>query len=119
MKSSEICKRIKAIREIRSINQAEIAKHLGLTQSSYAKIEKGISKLSMERFLQIVEFLDTDPAFYFQEIYNPKQKPSRPYKKGEPHKPTLEESLGYTLYVVSKPDEALVDNLNDTKPKSA
>ncbi len=119
MNSAEICSRIKAIREIRSISQVQIAKHLGVSQSTYAKIENGISKLSLDRFIQIVEFLDTDPAFYFREITNPRQKPNRPYKKGASRSSNWEESHSFNLYVVAKQPEEPLKPLKDIMPKSA
>ncbi|MCR9152996.1 MAG: helix-turn-helix domain-containing protein [Bacteroidetes bacterium] len=102
MDSKEVCRRFRAIREIRRIKQSEIAAHLGISQSSYAKMENGNTRLSLERFLQIVNFLDTDPAFYFQD-FEPAQLSSKsPYVQAEDTSKALEEPSYFKLYIAAK-----------------
>ncbi len=120
MNSQEICKRIRSVREIRHIKQSEMAEHLGLSQSSYAKIENGATKLSLDRFLQIAKYLDTDPDFYFREIPKPASKKFKPYKQEwDPRKSQWEEHLSHHLYVVAKQNEELVELLDGINPRSA
>ncbi|QNR22623.1 helix-turn-helix domain-containing protein [Croceimicrobium hydrocarbonivorans] len=119
MNAEEICKRIRNLRELRRINQAEIANHLGITQSSYAKMERGQTKISLDRFVEIVDYLDADPLFFFKEINSPSQKPNRPYRQNNQNRSQWEESLGYNLYVVAQQNEELMDLLEGLKPRSA
>lgn len=119
MNAKEICQRIRTIRELRGINQSDIAEALGVTQSSYAKMEKGQTKISLNRFIQIVDFLESDPAFFFKEIEQSTQKTIKPYRQKPAPKSQWEESLGYNLYIVAKQNQELMGLLEGIKPKSA
>lgn len=111
MDSKEVCRRFRAIREIRRIKQSEIAAHLGISQSSYAKLENGNTGLSLERFMQIANFLNTDPSFYFRD-FEATQLASKPkYEQGEPSNKTWEEPSYFQLYIAAKS--------SDQKPSSS
>lgn len=56
-----IGKKIRQIRIQKELSQEAIAHKLSMSQSAYAKVEKGITKLDMERFIKIAEILETDP----------------------------------------------------------
>lgn len=118
MNAEEICKRIRTLRELKRIKQADMAKLLGVTQSSYAKMEKGQTKISLDRFLQIVDYLETDPLFFFKEVQGRDQKPAKHYRQ-DSGKSQWEESLGYNLYVVAKQNKELMSLLEGIKPRSA
>ena len=95
MKAQDICYRIRAARELQGISQATIAKSLGLSQSAYAKMESGRTKLCLDRFLQISQFLEL-PPHHFLERKRKNQYPSPPsFGKG------LEEASAQYLYLVS------------------
>lgn len=54
----EILLLIKQIREKKGISQRDMAKHLGIAQSSYNQIESGSTSLKFTTLLEITRFLD-------------------------------------------------------------
>jgi len=56
-----IGEKIRSIRMQKGLSQESIALDLSLSQSAYAKIEKGVTKIDIQRFLKIAELLETDP----------------------------------------------------------
>lgn len=52
---------IRKQREELNFSQEYMADSLGIVQSSYAKIEKGHAKLSVERLIKIAEIFEVDP----------------------------------------------------------
>jgi len=54
--------KIKSIRLGKGISQGDLAAHLSISQSAYAKMENGITKLDIKRLLKIADFLETDPT---------------------------------------------------------
>ena len=63
-----ILKKIKACRSHRNITQITLAKHLNIGESGYFKIEKGKSKLDIERLFEILELLEVSPEEFFKGI---------------------------------------------------
>lgn len=59
-KSDKPVLRIRAIRESKGYTQEYMAEMLGLCQSSYAHLESGKTRLSVDRLLQIAHLLETD-----------------------------------------------------------
>jgi len=118
MTAEEICKRIRTLRELRRIKQSDIAQVLGITQSSYAKLENGHTKITIDRFIQIVEYLDSEPLFFFKDVEAPEGKPKK-YRQQHHHRSQWEERLGHNLYIVAKQNKELMDILEGIKPKSA
>ena len=51
---------IKRYRNLRQYSQAHMASKIGVTQSSYAKLEKHNTRLTVKRLQQIAEALDVD-----------------------------------------------------------
>lgn len=95
MNAQEICYRIRAARELQGISQATIAKSLGLSQSAYAKMESGYTKLCLDRFLEIALFLEIAPA----DLLKRRKKsayPTPPSRSKE-----LQEPPAQHLYLVS------------------
>jgi transcriptional regulator with XRE-family HTH domain len=119
MNAQEICQRIRGLRQVRQIKQSELAEALGLSQSSYAKMEKGQTKLSLDRFIQIMNYLDTDPQFFFKENVEAKPSAKKPYSQSPAAKTQWEERLGYNLYIVARQNEELMGLLEGIKPRSA
>lgn len=62
IKIENILTKIREIRKKKGYKQAAIAKELGISQSTYAKIEKGQQKLSLETFLSISQILSVTPT---------------------------------------------------------
>lgn len=61
-KSDKPALRIRTIRESKGYTQEYMAEMMGICQSTYAHMESGKSKMSIDRFLQIAEILGTDFA---------------------------------------------------------
>lgn len=63
---------LRRARIFQSISQQNIADFLEITQSSYAKIERGQSKLSVDVMLKLCQYLSISPSFLFdQEQHKP------------------------------------------------
>ena len=62
IKIENILTKIREIRKKKGYKQAAIAKELGISQSTYAKIEKGQQKLSLETFISISQILSVTPT---------------------------------------------------------
>ncbi len=60
--TNSIGEKIKSIRLRKGVSQGDLAAHLSMSQSAYAKIENGITKLDTQRLLKIADFLETDPT---------------------------------------------------------
>lgn len=56
----EVIKRISTIRKKRGISHEAMAANMNLSQAAYSKIEKGETKLALERLYQIAKVLDTN-----------------------------------------------------------
>jgi transcriptional regulator with XRE-family HTH domain len=57
---SKLLINLKNLREERRISQEAVAFNLKITQSTYAKIESGKTKLSVERLLAIATYFQVD-----------------------------------------------------------
>ena len=62
IKIENILTKIREIRKKKGYKQAAIAEEIGISQSTYAKIEKGQQKLSLETFLSISQILSVTPT---------------------------------------------------------
>ena len=58
--------RIHSLRIEKNISQQCIADHLNITQSSYAKIENGTTKLSLDALFKICALMQINPAVFFE-----------------------------------------------------
>jgi transcriptional regulator with XRE-family HTH domain len=63
-----ILKSIRLARIERNHTQEFIATKLNLTQSYYAKIERGNAKLTLDLFFQLLEILELDYLDFFKQI---------------------------------------------------
>ena len=52
-KEEKILGRIKDLREQKNFSQHEIGQKLGISQNAYYKIEKGYTKLDLQRLIQL------------------------------------------------------------------
>ncbi|WP_338766754.1 helix-turn-helix transcriptional regulator [Bernardetia sp. ABR2-2B] len=57
---------IKSERILRGLSQSDMSESLGITQNAYSKIERGISSISLERFIEICKILEI-PSYGFLE----------------------------------------------------
>lgn len=62
---SSILDKIRKIRLEKNKSQKDLAYYLNITQSSYAKIEKGEIKLSLNNLISIADYLKINPATLF------------------------------------------------------
>ncbi len=63
-----VLKSIRLARIERNRTQEFIATKLNLTQSYYAKIERGNAKLTLDLFLQLLDILEIDHMDFFKQI---------------------------------------------------
>ncbi len=67
MKTHEL---IKKIRLDKNITQEYIANELNMDVTNYGRIERGVSKLTIERLLKIVDILQVDVESLVPEYYS-------------------------------------------------
>ena len=60
---NELKNRIQDTRKAKKINQSQIAKHLGISQAAYAKIESGKTSLSLDKLFLVADFLGVSIGF--------------------------------------------------------
>lgn len=60
MTTTEIVNRVRAQRDKKGFSQEYMANKLQMAQSNYAKLERGETKLSVERLLEIAKTLEID-----------------------------------------------------------
>jgi len=73
-------KRLKAERIAKGVSQEELAKFMGVSKSTISKWESGYSKLGINEFIKIINFLGfsaNDVAIFFTKIV-----PEREQKEG-------------------------------------
>jgi transcriptional regulator with XRE-family HTH domain len=64
---NQILQNIRRLRLSKEISQEAIANSLKMTQSAYAKLERGQTKLSLERYLLISVYFDVDKSVLIQD----------------------------------------------------
>ena len=64
---NQILQNIRRLRISKEISQEAIANSLKMTQSAYAKLERGQIKLSLERYLLISVYFDVDKSVLLQD----------------------------------------------------
>jgi transcriptional regulator with XRE-family HTH domain len=65
--SNHIARKIKVLRKIHSISQADIAKKMNISFQQFQKYEKGSTKISAARLFVIAKFFGIDVNFFFVE----------------------------------------------------
>lgn len=66
---NSILEKIRAARELKSTSQQEIADALEITQSSYAKMERGYCKMNVDNLIKIIKYLQIDIYELFDTSY--------------------------------------------------
>lgn len=64
MDMQKVLEEIRRKRLSKELTQAQVAEFLGISHAQYARIEKGISELSIERLEKLKGYLSLDPAAY-------------------------------------------------------
>jgi transcriptional regulator with XRE-family HTH domain len=64
---NQILQNIRKLRISKEISHEAIANSLKMTQSAYAKLERGQTKLSLERYLLISVFFEVDKSMLLQD----------------------------------------------------
>ncbi|MCL2327635.1 MAG: helix-turn-helix transcriptional regulator [Bacteroidetes bacterium] len=86
-----VIKNIKTIRKRKGISHEAMAINLGISQTSYTKIEQGETKLTVERLQKIAnilnvtlnELLELEPQSFHQEIHNNESITAISHQKAE------------------------------------
>lgn len=75
MSSTEIAiKRIKMLREVNNYTQQHVANELDISQNAYSLLEKGLTKLTLDRLDQIAAFYKVDVLELLLDTKNPLQE---------------------------------------------
>lgn len=65
---SKILQKIVILRRNAGVSQVELADAIGISESGYFKVEKGKTKLDLERLLIILLKLKISPKEFFKDI---------------------------------------------------
>lgn len=68
VKLKTVLQKIITRREELGITQWDIASKLNITSNGYFKVEKGITKLDVNRLLEIAIILDVKPQYFFEDV---------------------------------------------------
>jgi len=63
----KIGERIKNLRELSNLTQEELAERAGLTKGFISQIERDLTSISLDSFLQILEAMDENISDFFRE----------------------------------------------------
>ncbi|MFC6101862.1 helix-turn-helix domain-containing protein [Olivibacter domesticus] len=66
MKNKELLLLIKNQRRVKGLSQTDMAKRLNIVLKTYQNIESGITRLDIDRLMQIAQLIDLDLATVFQ-----------------------------------------------------
>ena len=61
-------KKLREIRKKKGISQEKMANDLFIDQSGLSKIERGIDRMSFEKYKKIKEYLDNDGELNYEDI---------------------------------------------------
>ena len=65
--------RIRDLREDRDLNQTQLAKKLGMSQTGYSKYETGENDISTAILIKLAKFYNTSIDYLLGETDNPKR----------------------------------------------
>lgn len=74
-------KRIRDLREDRDLNQTQVAKMLGMSQTGYSKYETGENDLPTEILIKLAHFYETSIDYILDQTDEPKRYPPPKYNK--------------------------------------
>lgn len=99
--------KIKNVRTSKGFSQEDLAKKLNISQSAYAKIENGITKLDIDRLFEISKVLEMDIV----DLLNVEETKTNNYNNNEiVHNPSFVEN--YNIGIKDAYDET-IKNLRD------
>lgn len=76
-----VYRRIRDLREDHDLNQTEVAKMLGMSQTGYSKYETGENDLPTEVLIRLAQFYDTSVDYLLGQTDEPKRYPATEGKK--------------------------------------
>ena len=65
--------RLRGLREDKDLNQTQIAKMLGMSQTGYSKYETGENDIPTEILIKLARYYDTSIDYLLGETDNPKR----------------------------------------------
>ena len=68
-------KRLRDLREDKDMNQTELAKRLGMSQTGYSKYETGENDIPTAILIKLARFYNTSIDYLLGETENPKRYP--------------------------------------------
>ena len=63
----QIGNKLKRLRELKNLNQEEVAQKLNITKQAYSKIERNETKLDLERIMDLAEIFEIKPEDLLRE----------------------------------------------------
>ena len=66
-------KRIRDLREDRDLNQTQVARHLGMSQTGYSKYETGENDIPTQILIKLANFYDTSIDYLLGQTDNKKR----------------------------------------------
>ncbi len=69
--------RIRNLREDKDLNQTQIAKYLGMSQTGYSKYETGENDIPTTILIKLARFYNTSIDYILGETDNPKRYPQK------------------------------------------
>ncbi len=79
-----VYQRIRDLREDRDLNQTEVAKMLGMSQTGYSKYETGENDIPTEVLIRLALFYDTSIDYLLGQTDDPKRYKTPEHKKTPP-----------------------------------
>lgn len=66
-----MCTRLRSLREDRDLNQTQVAKFLGMSQTGYSKYETGENDIPTAVLIKLARFYNTSIDYLLGETNNP------------------------------------------------
>lgn len=99
MNITEICaKKLKTLREINDYTQAYVANQLDISQNAYSLLEKGATKITLERLEELAVLYKTTPQDLITEGYDSVLSQSRQDTDGHTNFPPALSVLEKKMY---------------------
>lgn len=99
LQKMEVHEKIRAIRQAKGFTQEYVADRLGIEAVNYGRIERGQAKLTIDRFVEISQILESSPLDFFASD-----------KTSEP----AEQILSYLKKIYEK-EQQILEKLNQIK----
>lgn len=110
--------KIKKVRILRGYSQEFMSYQLNMSQSAYAKLERGIAKLTVQRLIEISKILDVGIQYLIDESWDTYLSTTRSIKVDSITLPSQSDSLENvfssilkTIYDLKKENELLKNKI--------